>query len=68
MPSGTLVGQALNQRNSGKYQCFVKNDYGTDFSRKLEVNVTGTKCSIIPDVLSVSFVRDKLLYLVLKIQ
>ena len=66
LPSGTLVGQSLNQRNSGEYQCFVKNDYGIDFSRKLEVNVTGTKCSIIPDVLSVSFVRDKLLNLVLK--
>ena len=52
LPSGTLVGQSLNQRNSGEYQCFVKNDYGMDFSRKLEVNVTGTKCSIIPDVLS----------------
>lgn len=69
LPSGTLVGQSLNQTNSGEYQCFVKNDYGMDFSRKLQVKVTGTKCSIIiPDVFSLSCVRDKLLNLVLKIK
>ena len=67
LPAGTLVGQSLNQRNSGEYQCFVKNNYGMDFSRKLQVNVSGTiRSIIIPGVLSVSFVRDKLLNVVLQ--
>ena len=54
LPAGTLVGQSLNQRNSGEYQCFVKNNYGMDFSRKLQVNVSGTIRSIIYLMSSVS--------------
>ncbi|KAJ7377576.1 ATP-dependent DNA helicase chl1 [Desmophyllum pertusum] len=40
LKSGTLQGSFLNHTNNGKYQCFVKNDFGEDFSRKLKVLVS----------------------------
>ena len=42
--SGALEGIFLNHTNNGTYQCFVKNDFGEDFSRKIKVLVTGRVC------------------------
>ena len=42
--SGALEGIFLDHTNNGTYQCFVKNDFGEDFSRKIKVFVTGTAC------------------------
>lgn len=39
--SGTLEGKLLSSNNNGEYQCFVKNDFGEDFSRKLKVVISG---------------------------
>lgn len=41
LPTGTLIGKPLDSNDDGTYQCFVKNDFGADFSRKLWINVTG---------------------------
>ena len=34
----------LSSKNNGEYQCFVKNDFGEDFSKKLKVVVSGKIC------------------------
>lgn len=41
MKNGTLKGRYLEDSHDGKYQCFVKNNFGEAFSRKLQVRVTG---------------------------
>ena len=44
LKSGTLEGTMLSSKNNGDYQCFVKNDFGEDFSKKLKVVVSGKIC------------------------
>lgn len=46
LPTGTLEGRDLDHSNDGTYQCFVKNDFGEDFSRKMWVKVSGTTCAV----------------------
>ena len=44
LKSGTLEGTMLSSKNNGDYQCFVKNDFGEDFSKKLKFIVSGKIC------------------------
>ena len=41
LKSETLEGTMLSSKNNADYQCFVKNYFGEDFSKKLKIVVSG---------------------------